>query len=415
QRVRDTLTHNLRSFPPVLQETLLNEHLSHISQHPTALWSEFKEEIRLNYHKIELLEKIEPLAIKTKKFEFTRFSKGATLHFTLRIGTNLNEKLKDLPIEIESIRKELSEDYGFSVPKIQIEVHEELDYSYEVFMKKIKLSSIQLHEHKKFAIPSPSSSPVPNVEATAEPAYGKMGYWVDLKDVNALKEDGYSIIDSKLLLSTHIQEILRNHLPQLFRWEEFNLYLEECTQQFPKLVKKIIPRQISRRQFYNLVLNLLREDISIQNKKALLYTLDDEKISSFDSALLTETVRLKLLDLSRFEEPIQYITLGKTLENILRQALICTPNALHLKLDPIIIEKLTQTLKALQKHPIQGSLVLITPPLIRGALQRTLQKSSSLKVTILSQAEVPHLEKYNHFATLSLSQYQLVQSGESEP
>src|SRR5262249_13663494 len=107
-------------------------------------------------------------------------------------------------------------------------------------------------------------------EETHEPAFGMKAMWVPEMFAATLKRDGFRPVDNLSVLLTHLREIIRNNLAQLFSYKDMRAMLDRLEPEYRRLIEEISPSQISYSGMQAVLKLLLAERISIRNLHLIL-------------------------------------------------------------------------------------------------------------------------------------------------
>jgi flagellar biosynthesis protein FlhA len=141
------------------------------------------------------------------------------------------------------------------------------------------------------------------------------------------------------------------------------------------------------------LVNLLREGVSVRNLVTILETLADFAKSTRDVNILTEYVRQRLSrQLSKMYFPFgkaQVVTLEQSLENMLMEAIDQNEAGTYLSLDPMTTQKIIASLSnEIRKLMQMGEQpIVVTAPIVRLYFKR-LSEQSIPDLIVLSYNEI---------------------------
>ena len=152
----------------------------------------------------------------------------------------------ELGQRVSKMRLKFAKQYGFIVPEIKL--------SDDIFMQP-KAYQIKIHG----AIVAQSElrigevlvvtgdGPLPRVpgEETREPAFGMKAVWVPEIFSTTLKAEGFTPVDIMSVLLTHLGEVIRNNLAQLFSYKDFRKLLEGFEPEYKRLLDEVVPSTLS--------------------------------------------------------------------------------------------------------------------------------------------------------------------------
>ena len=101
-------------------------------------------------------------------------------------------------------------------------------------------------------------------------------------------------IDSPSIMSNHLMEVIRKHLPELISRQDVQNMINHIKESHSVLVDELIPKYMSIGEVQKVLVKLLKEDISIRDMVTILETLADHASFTRDTDMLTEYVRASL-------------------------------------------------------------------------------------------------------------------------
>ena len=78
-----------------------------------------------------------------------------------------------------------------------------------------------------------------------EPTFGLPATWIDAALQDEAQLRGFTVVDAATVISTHLTEVLKSHMPELLSHGEVQKLLRELPKDHADLVKEIVPNQIS--------------------------------------------------------------------------------------------------------------------------------------------------------------------------
>lgn len=316
-----------------------------------------------------------------------------TIPMTLTLPNYLDFLASDLAQKIKDIQTNIAIEYGFTPPNINM-LFSDIS-SYTLQFKKIRLGEGFIPEQYFFAL-----APKDNIDESldVEPTYGKKGAWISEKE----HPEGWRVISPLLILESHIHDMIVRDVQPLFDWGAFNTIIAQLEENHPKLINKVIPNVLSRKQLFDIYASLLAEDIPIHHHEHLLKTVYAFRSKNKGTQFLVEQIRRALFDPMRLDSTYLYATLSKPLEKILRQGLARTETKESFKIDQPILDRLVQTLTELHTQS-KNMLVLIVPPPLRSALQALIAPQRFSMMRLLSTDDIePSPERY--YAEIALNE-----------
>jgi flagellar biosynthesis protein FlhA len=293
-----------------------------------------------------------------------------------------SEQNGDLLERISHIRRQFVSDWGVIIPSVRIKDNLELKPGgYSLKIKGIEVAAAELMPDHFLAMdPGTVIEKIDGIE-TSEPVFGLDAVWIN----EELKEDaqynGYTVVDLSTVIATHLTEVLKSNIHELFGRQELTHILDNVKEDYPKVVNDLIPDILNLGVVLKVLQNLLREGISIRDMRTVLESLAEHGTIIKDADSLTEMVRVSLYrtitEKVRSEQgDIPLFTLDRGIEESLAQNLVQTEQGQQLSLDP----KLTQTILASLNERIEEAtsmgekMVVLCSPVIRRHFKRLTEK-----------------------------------------
>ena len=125
--------------------------------------------------------------------------------------------------------------------------------------------------------------------------------------------------------------------------------IDNVKENYPTLVDELIPNVLSIGDIQKVLVNLLKEKVSIRDLVTILETLADYGNYTKDPDVLTEYVRQALSrqitqQYARENEPLRVITVGPNLEKLIADSVQQTERGSYLALDPNVTQTIFQKL-----------------------------------------------------------------------
>lgn len=301
----------------------------------------------------------------------------------------------DLLDRIILIRRQCAIELGLVVPVIRIRDNIQLrPNEYVIKIKGNPIARGELLLDQYLAMSSGVDDPSIKGIETMEPAFGLPAMWVDEQMKERAELSGYTIVDPPSVVATHLTEVIKRHAHELLGRQETNVLVENLKANYPALVDELIPNVMTVGDIQKVLLNLLKEKISIRDLVTIFETLADYGQYTKDHELLTEYVRQALSrqitqQYADPSEPLRVITIGPNLEKKIAESVKQTEQGNYLALDPTstqaIFQKLTEQVNKLMQSG--QTPVILSSPAIRMYLQQLVAKAVK-DVPVLSYSEL---------------------------
>jgi len=214
----------------------------------------------------------------------------------LVLGKQLAAKLvpnrQEMAYRMGKMRKRFAVDYGFIVPEIQITDDFSVDpkvYQIKVHGTVVAECSMRIGELMVFAEPSQMKG-IP-FEKVKEPAYGIDALSVPETFADDLKTARIATADNVAVVLTHLSEVIRNNLPQLFSYKTMKAIIERLDPEYRKLTEEICTTHSSYPGLQAVLKLLLAERVSIRNLPLIIEAVAEIAPSTRRTESIVEHVR----------------------------------------------------------------------------------------------------------------------------
>ncbi len=292
------------------------------------------------------------------------------------------EQNGDLLERITHMRKLFALDWGVIIPSVKIKDNLELKPGgYSVKIKGVQVAKGELMSDYFLAMdPGTVIEPIDGVETT-EPVFGLKAVWISEDQKEDAGYNGYTVVDCSTIVATHLTEILKSNLHELFGRQELVRVLDNFKEINPKLVGDLVPDILNLGIILKVMKNLLREGVSVRDLRTILETLAEYGSTIKDADALTEMSRQSLFrtiteKIKSDQGDIPLFTLDRNIEEQIAQNIIQTDQGQQLSLDP----KVTQIILASLNEKIEEAtslgekMVVLCSPVIRSHFKKLTEK-----------------------------------------
>ena len=292
------------------------------------------------------------------------------------------EQNGDLLERISHIRKQFALDWGVIMPSVRIKDNLELKPGgYSVKLKGIEIAKGELMpDHLMAMDPGTVIENMDGVE-TKEPVFGLPAIWITDDRKDEAQYNGYTVVDLSTIVATHLTEVLKSNLAELFGRQELVKNLETFKEDHPKIVSDLVPDIMPLGTVLKVLQNLLREGVSIRDLRTILETLAEYGTSSKDADALTEYVRQALYrtiteKIKGSQGDVPLFTLDRNLEEAVARSIMHTDHGTQLNLDPKVTQSILASLnEKIEEATSQGEkMVVLCSPVIRRHFKRLTEK-----------------------------------------
>lgn len=292
------------------------------------------------------------------------------------------EQNGDLLERISHIRKQFAIDWGMIIPSVRIKDNLELKPGgYSIKLKGIEIAKGELMpDHIMAMDPGTVIENMDGIE-TKEPVFGLPAIWITDDRKDEAQYNGYTVVDLSTIVATHLTEVLKSNLSELFGRQELVKVLDNFKEENPKIVSDLVPDIMPLGTVLKVLQSLLREGVSVRDLRTILETLAEFGSSTKDSEALTEYVRQALYRtiterIKGAQGDVPLFTLERSLEEAVARSIISTDHGSQLNLDP----KVTQTILASLNEKIEDAtsqgekMVVLCSPVIRRHFKKLTEK-----------------------------------------
>jgi flagellar biosynthesis protein FlhA len=297
--------------------------------------------------------------------------------------------------QIKALRRQLATEMGFVMPAVRILDNMSLGPNeYTIRVKEVEAGRSELFPGQ-ILLMDPKGLPVelPGTH-TNEPAFGLPATWVD----NGLRQEaafrGYTVVDPGTVLTTHLTEVLKNHMAELLSYAETKKLLDDLPPEQKKLVEELIPSQISVTGVQRVLQTLLSERVSIRDLPAILEGIAEAVGHTKSAMLIAEHVRARLarqlchqhLSAQGF---LPIIAMSPAWEQTFAESLAGQGEERQLAMAPSQLQAFIQTVRErFEDASNAGELpILLTSPLIRPYVRSIIERFRP-QTTVMSQNEI---------------------------
>ncbi len=306
-------------------------------------------------------------------------------------GGNLFQK-------IASTRKYIALEYGVLIPPVRVRDNLQIEpSSYLIKIKGILVAAYEIHTDRYLAM-NPGVETTESLEGipTKDPAFGFPSYWIPKSEKEKAEMLGYTVVDAISVLSTHLQETIKQNFDKILSRQAVKQLLENLKKDYPAVIEDINPEVLPLGTIQKILQNLLKEYIPIKDLVQILEALIDYSKVTKNVDVLTEYVRHALGDviaaLYKDDNNIIHVAaIGDELERNITEALQNQKEAIQtLGLSPELLNELKNQLeKVSEKFKMFGyPPIIITSATIRPYLFRLIH-SSFPDMVCLSFSELP--------------------------
>ncbi|MBL4600388.1 MAG: flagellar biosynthesis protein FlhA [Rhizobiaceae bacterium] len=217
----------------------------------------------------------------------------------LVLGKQLASKLLvsqgEMGLRVSRMRKKFAKSYGFVIPEIK--VSDDLSINprcYEIRVFGTCMASEEVSLTDVLVIANDGPPPPMPYDEVKEPAFGAKAWQVSDVYIPELKQGGYRTIDTMSLILTHVSEVVRNNLSQLFSYKDIKQLIDGLEKEYASLVEEISPAHLSISGLQAVFKLLLAERVSVRNVSLLLEAVAEIAPHVKRTEQIVEHVRMRI-------------------------------------------------------------------------------------------------------------------------
>ena len=297
--------------------------------------------------------------------------------------------------QIKALRKTLAQDLGFVMPSVRILDNMQIAAdAYSIRVREMEAGAGKLKMGALLAMdPSGVGVALPG-EAVKEPAFGLDAAWIDERMREEASFRGYTVVDPATVLSTHLTEVIKEHMAELLTFAEVKKLIKDLPKETQALLDDVAPAHISWSGVQRVLQNLLKERISIRDLTTIVEAIAEAAPGIHDLVLITEHVRGRLSrqichQHRNFEGALPIISLSPAWEQAFSDALMGEGQNRQLALAPSKLHDFIADVRAAFERAAQmgETPVLLTSPAVRPYVRSLIERFRP-STNVLSQAEV---------------------------
>ncbi|MFT8871349.1 MAG: flagellar biosynthesis protein FlhA [Sporolactobacillus sp.] len=288
----------------------------------------------------------------------------------------------DLLDRIVMIRRQLVLELGLVLPIVRIRDNIQLepnDYRIKINGSEVASGSLML-DHYLAMSPGENDPSIQGIETT-EPAFGLKALWIDEETKERAEICGYTVVDPPSVVSTHLTEVLRRHAWELVGRQETKQLIDHLKEKLPALAEAVTPDPLSIGEVQKVLVNLLKEKLSIRNLPVIFETLADYAQMTKDAGLLTEYVRQSLSrqiteQYTHEGEALKVLTLSPDFERKVADSVQKTEHGNFLALDATTTSRALKHLTAAveQWADMDSDPVVLCSPAVRMYVHQLIER-----------------------------------------
>ncbi len=297
--------------------------------------------------------------------------------------------------QIRGLRRQLAGEMGFVLPPVRIQDNLQLPATgYVVRIKEIEAGEGEILPNMLLCMdPQGDQIALPGQETT-EPTFGLPAMWIDQQHREEAMFKGYTVVDPSTVITTHITEVVKDHMAELLSYAETQKLLDEMPREHQKLVADVVPSQITVGGLQRVLQNLIGERISIRDMPGILEGVAEASAFTRNLTMITEHVRSRIARQiseanTNSQGVLPLLTLSPEWEQAFQESLIGGDDERQLSMAPTKLQEFINAVReAYERHAMMGEMpVLLTSPQIRPYVRSIIERFRP-STMVMSQNEV---------------------------
>jgi flagellar biosynthesis protein FlhA len=271
--------------------------------------------------------------------------------------------------QIKRLREQIAKDMGVILPAVRIQDNLTLDQNdYVIRIKEMESGKGTVRPEKLLLLDAKNRPLDLPGEETKEPTFGLQAKWIDPYLKEQAEDKGYTIVDPAIVISTHLSEIVKDNMVDLFTYTDVQYLLDNLSSSYKKLLSEMIPGQITISNIQRILQALIGERISIRDLPTILEGIFEASHISRNIIGMTEHVRQRLARQITFQFTddqgiLKALTLSPQWEEELTQALTGDGEIKQLILPPSRAQEFVQSVRQAYKKTSDTPVVISSPHL----------------------------------------------------
>ncbi|MHB1705484.1 MAG: flagellar biosynthesis protein FlhA [Acidithiobacillus sp.] len=267
----------------------------------------------------------------------------------------------ELQKRLNLLRRRISEAAGFLLPAIH--VHDDLTLrpgGYRIEIHGTGMAAGEIHPDLLLAVSSGTS--VPPIEGihALDPVYGASAYWIGRERADDAEILGYTVIDAPTVVTTHLHEVLQQHMAEVFGLRQTQDLLDLAGQRDGKLLETVVPRIATAPKLSKVFRELVMEKVSLRDMPAILESLAEDGREDMRTGQMVEIIRRRL-----GRQIIQSIAPEETAQNQTLRAAVLAPS-----LDQVLLTAVQTAQGAGTQPALEPSVLLHLAQSVRQAMEQ---------------------------------------------
>ncbi|MDR2412058.1 MAG: flagellar biosynthesis protein FlhA [Holosporales bacterium] len=318
----------------------------------------------------------------------------------LEVGKDLSylinpEGEESLGAKIKSLRRYFATQLGFILPSVCLQESARLEpQEYCLKVREIACGKGTIRPHHLLLIDPTGKMPMMEGEKTTDPAFGAPALWIIPEQREEAEKRGYTIVEPAAVLLTHLEDIVRKNITELFSSMDMQHILDELPAHLKKMMADVMPTPVNLGILQRIFQFLLEENVSIRDTATILESIAEACSHTRTVAGLLEYVRIRLSRQLCFANTdangiLQMVSLAPETEKTFSESLAGEGDNRQIALAPSYLQNFSMNLRKIfdQFRNSGEQPVLVVPGILRSAMRSILDRVKP-DVVVLSRSEI---------------------------
>ena len=297
---------------------------------------------------------------------------------------------------LRAVRRQVSRDFGFLVPVVHVRDNPDLKSTgYRVLVYGVERAAGEVHPDRLLAMASGKVLTEVQGLLTRDPVFGRPAHWITPATADQARAAGYTVFDAAVVVATHFERVIRDHIETLFGRTELDAVLAYLNKLVPKLVDELTPKLLPLNAVHAVLNGLLAEQVPIRDLRTIVGAMIDGAAISQEPRTLHEMVRVKLggyivQTVFGAVDELKVMALEPDLERLLQEAVRLSAGTGAFGVEPSLAGELraTAAAAAARLEPATGAAAVVTRPELRE-LTAQLLRPVQPRVWVFAYPEIP--------------------------
>ncbi|HTZ34517.1 MAG TPA: flagellar biosynthesis protein FlhA [Stellaceae bacterium] len=297
---------------------------------------------------------------------------------------------------LRAVRRQVSREFGFLVPVVHVRDNPDLrSTGYRILVYGVERAAGEVHPDRLLAMASGKALAEIQGLPARDPVFGRPAQWIMPATAEQARAAGYTVFDAAVVMATHFERVVRDHVAALFGRGELDAVLGHLNKLVPKLVDELTPKLLPLTVVHGVLTSLLAEQVPIRDLRSIVGALIDGAVATQEPRALLDAVRLKLggyivQTVFGAVDELRVMALEPELERLLQEVLKLSSGTGAFGIEPGLAGELrgTAATAAARLEATAGVAALVTRPELRDLVAQLLQPVRP-RVFVFSYPEIP--------------------------